>query len=148
MTNSEAVQGWAEILHFKYDFKQLHLAVPEIQSTTTLTHFNEEHYEMVGSTLPLCEYASAFEMYEQFAGTIDSEFGIVRGFKAGDAINICTNDPDIGRKITTLFLWPREQHYNLQYRTQNVQYSSKLPLCLVQRKEAFSSFVLQKNKNE
>jgi hypothetical protein len=140
MSNPECLNGWIEVLHFKHDPKELHKAKPIISNTYTLKNFSEEHYEMVGSVIPLCEYNSAFELYRQFTVPVDEEFRIPRIFRTYDAINLCLTDKRYGRKITTLVVWNKGQHHNLGFREQRVQYHPDYPHCLVIRQRPFRSF--------
>lgn len=146
MSNSDSINGWIEVLHFKHDPKDIHLAQPIIKDTASLKNFKESHYSMVGSTIPLCEYYSAFELYRQFAVPVDEEFKIPRVFGNYDAINLCMNDPKFGRKITTLLVWPKGQHHGINYREQRVQYHPDFPHCLVIRKRPFHSFAHRMQK--
>lgn len=140
VSNTECIQGWIEVLHFKSDPTELYAAEPPILNAGSLLNFKENHYELVGSTIPLCEYYSAFELYQQLSEPIDEEFGIPRCFREYDAINLCVNDAKFGRKITTLVVWPKGQQHKLEFREQRVQYHPKYPHCLVIRKKPFKSF--------
>ncbi len=137
---TNCVRGWIELLHFKGNPNALHAASPPILNTNSLENFVEEHYACVGSSIPLCEYYSAFEVYQQFVTKLDPEFNVPRPLRIYDAINLCVSDPVFGNKITTIILWSKKQYHNLQFRSQNVQYHPKFPECLVIRARPFESF--------
>jgi hypothetical protein len=138
-SNTECINGWIEILHFKWD--DLDSAYPILNTDNSLQGFKEEHYEVVGSPVPLCEYYSAFELYQQFAVPVDPEFNIPRSFKKYDAINLCMNDPKHGRKVTTLLVYPKEARHRLVYKGGSPQYHPDFPHCLVMRKKPFRAFL-------
>jgi hypothetical protein len=140
LNDTNCVRGWVELLHFKADANALHAADPPITSTNSLANFVESHYECVGSTLPLCEYYSAFEIYQQFAASTDEEFNVPRPFEQYDAINLCVSDPNFGNKVTTLMVWSKKHYHNIKFRASNVQYHPKYPHCLVIRNKPFKSF--------
>lgn len=139
--STDCIHGWLEILHFKYDIMELHTAPKPWPNSADLKTLSESHYEAVGGAIPLCEYYSAFELYQQFAVPVDPEFNIPRGFKALDAINICVNDPKFGRKTTTLIVLPKGAHSTVNYKEGRVQFHPKYPHCLVIRKTPFKSFL-------
>jgi hypothetical protein len=143
MDNSECINGWVELLHCKYTLKTYNQAATFINPINLKT-FTESHYDVVGSALPLCEYASAFEIYQQYAVEQDPEFHIPRPFRDYDAINLCVNDAVFGKKITTLIMVPKNAHTGTKYREQNVQYHPNFPHCLMIRKTPFKSLLMQK----
>ena len=101
---------------------------------------------MVGSTLPLCEYFSAIQIYRQYAVEIDREFNIPRPFDNYDAMNLCMQDPKYGNKIRTFIFYPKGQHYKVGYREQRLQYHPDFPHVLLVRKKPFASFVHKAKK--
>lgn len=141
MNSPECINGWVEILHCNYTVRDFGKSVPNV-STGNLKTFNENHYTLVGSSLPLCEYYSAFEIYQQFAVPVDSEFNIPRPFRDYDAINLCVDDPKFGRKITTLIVIPKKAQSRTLFKEQRVQYHPDFPHCLVIRKEPFKSMFM------
>lgn len=145
MTNSDCVQGWVEILHCKYteaDFLKPGLGI----NPSDMRTFNETHYDVVGSPLPLCEYYSAFDIYRQFAGPTDPEFGLPRPFRMYDAINLCVNDPHLGKKITTLVCVRKGAHVLTTYKTSRVNFHQDYPLALVIRSKPFKSLLASQLK--
>ena len=141
MTNSDCVQGWVEVLHCKYTEEEF--PTPSLGiCPSNLRTFNESHYTVVGSPLPLCEYYSAFDIYRQFAGTIDSEYGMPRPFRMYDAINLCVNDPKLGKKITTLIFVGKGAHVLMSYRTSRVNFHQDYPLAVVIRAKSFRSMLV------
>lgn len=143
VSNTECIQGWIEVLHCKHEAKDFHSITPQINPLHLKT-LKEAHYTCVGSPIPLCEYYSAFELYQQFAGTVDLEFNVPRAFQSYDAINLCVNDPKFGSKITTLIVVPKGAHINISYKEQRVQYHPDNAHCLVIRKSPFKSFLAKK----
>jgi hypothetical protein len=136
--NSNCIRGWIEILHFKWN-GILH-AVPPIDSDGSLENFKAEHYEVVGSPLPLSEYYSAFEVYKQFAGNIDKDINIPRPFKQYDAINLCLNDPRYNNTVTTLMVLPKGKQRYTTFHTGQPQYDNKHPHCLLKLEKPFNAF--------
>ena len=148
MSNMECINGWMEILQFKFGGSQIHTAVPPITNSFNLKNFKEEHYEMVGSPIPLCEYYSAFELYRQFVVAVDKEFNIPRPLATFDAINICMNDAKLGRRVTTLMLWNKSDFHQVVYREQRTQYHPDFKHCLLIRKNPFRSMAPRVASNE
>lgn len=140
-SSTDCVHGWFEILHFKYDISALHEAPKPWPNSADLQTLKEDHYTVVGSPIPLCEYYSAFELYQQYAVPVDSEFNIPREFRPLDAINICVNDVKFGRKTTTLIALPKGSHSGVNFKEGRVQFHPKYPHCLVIRKKPFRSFI-------
>ncbi len=134
------INGWIEILHFKTDPIKIHLAKPLLKSTDSLENFKEDHYNLVGSPIPMCEYDSALELYQQYAASVDLEFNIPRPFAENDAINFCMNDAKYGRRVTTFIIYPKVLQYLVKFREQRAQHHPGLPHCLLQRKQPFRSF--------
>lgn len=140
-SNTECINGWIELLHFKSDPDKIHLAKPLLKSTDSLENFKEAHYEMVGSHIPLCEYYSAIEVYKQFVVPIDKEFNIPRPLGDYDAMNLCMRDPKFGRKFLTFIFYPKGLQHAVKFREQRVQYHPDYPHVLLIRKEPFRSFL-------
>jgi hypothetical protein len=140
----ECINGWIEILHFKTDPRHLHLAKPLLRSTESLENFKEEHYDLVGSPIPLCEYHSIFELYQQYAAPVDQEFKIPRPFGEFDAINACMNDAKYGRKVITFILYPKGIHRTVKFRNKSMHHHPDFPHVLVQREVAFNAFFPRK----
>jgi hypothetical protein len=138
LTNSNCIRGWIEILHFKWP--GIAQAFPEISSDGSLENFKEEHYEVVGSPLPLSEYYSAFEVYKQFAGEIDKDINIPRPFRRYDAINLCLNDPRYDNTVTTLMVLPKGKQHHCTFHTGQPQYDNKHAHCLLKLKKPFNAF--------
>lgn len=140
-SNTECINGWIELLHFKTDPMQIHLAKPYLKCTDSLENFKEDHYQMVGSHIPLCEYYSAIEVYKQFVVPIDKEFRIPRPIGDFDAMNLCMSDPKFGRKLLTFIFYPKKFYHSVKFREQRVQYHPDYPHALLIRQEPFSSFL-------
>lgn len=145
-TNTECINGWIEILHFKWEHPRD--AIPSLMSDASLKNFKEEHYELVGSPIPLCEYYSAFELYQQYAVPVDPEFKIPRPFKKYDAINLCMNDSKYGRKVTTLMVYPKGMQHKVDFKEGNAQYHPDFPHCLIVRKKPFYAFLPRMRRDE
>lgn len=135
--NTECINGWIEVLHFKWDDI---MDAEGIISDASLKNFNESHYKLVGSPIPLCEYYSAFELYQQFSGSLEGCFNMPRAFKKYDAINLCMNDSKYGCKVTTLMVFPKGAQSRVGFKTGNAQYHPDYPHCLIKRKEPFYAF--------
>jgi len=141
VSQTECVNGWIEILHFKHNKDMQDLA--KISSSINLSNLKsikEEHYDVVGSPIPLCEYYSGFELYQQYAGNVDPEFNVPRGFKEYDAINLCVNDPNLGQRITTMVIVKKGAHVNLSYRKEPIQFHPDFQHALVIREKPLRSF--------
>jgi hypothetical protein len=138
LTNSNCIRGWIEILHFKWD-SILH-AEPKIYDDVSLENFKEDHYELVGSPLPLSEYYSAFEVYKQFAGNIDKDINIPRPFRNYDAINLCLNDPRYDNSVTTLMVLPKGKQHHCTFHVGQPQYDNKHRHCLLKLEKPFDAF--------
>ena len=134
------INGWIEILHFKTDPAKIHLAKPLLKSADSLEHFKEEHYNLVGSPIPMCEYYSAIEVYRQYVAPVDAEFNIPRPFQNFDAINLCMNDAKYGRGVTTFILYPKNCRFSVKFTEPRAQYHPDLPHCLLKRRQPFSAF--------
>lgn len=136
MPESESVQGWVELLHCKHSVSDFHRISSPINGCK-LSTLKEFHYTMVGSPIPLCEYYSAFEIYQQFAVPLDKEFNVPRPFEAYDAMNLCVVDPKFGKKVTTLIVLQKGAHIHVSFREQRIQYHPDFAHCLVIRKQPF-----------
>jgi hypothetical protein len=136
----ECINGWIEILHFKWEIKNFHKARPLIVCDDSLERFKEEHYDLIGSPIPLCEYNSVFELYQQYAMPVDPEFKIPRPFRNYDAINLCMNDAKHGRKVITFMVRYKGMRAGIKFRTGNVHYHHDFPFCLIQRQQSFGAF--------
>ena len=145
-SNTECINGWIELLHFKTDPSKIHLAKPILKSTGSLEHFKEAHYSMVGSHIPLCEYYSAIEVYKQYVVPIDKEFNIPRPIADFDAMNICMKDKRYGYKFLTYIFYPKGLHHSVEFREQRLQYHPDYPHVLLIRKEPFRSFMRAPNE--
>lgn len=52
-----------------------------------------DHYELVGSVLPVVEYDYPLEVVDQFSDpTVAKEYGLRRELRDGDVINVCSAD--------------------------------------------------------
>ena len=140
-SNTECIHGWIELLHFKTDPDQIHLAKPRHSGADSLKNFKEEHYQMVGSHIPLCEYYSAIEVYKQFVVPIDKEFNIPRPFGTFDAMNLCMRDPKFGRKFLTFIFYPKELRHKAKFTEGRAQFHPDYPHALLIRAEPFKSFM-------
>jgi hypothetical protein len=137
----ECINGWIEILHFKWEIKNFHKARPLIVCSDSLERFKEEHYDLVGSPIPLCEYDSVFELYQQYALSGDPEFKIPRPFRLFDAINLCMNDAKHGRKVITFMVWEKGNWGGgPKFKTGNAHYHRGFPCYLIQRQQPFGAF--------
>jgi len=124
-------QGWIEILHRKDG-----LPVPK-----KLMELTPNQYTQVGSNLPLCEYYSPVDVYQQFADKVDPDFGVPRSFRAYDAIVMCSEELN---RIVTMILIPRANDYGgLLHFDAHVQQTTELPMAMCSRPETFESFYLR-----
>jgi len=129
LEDNSYLHGWVEILHRLDD-------LPEPNNISELT---PDQYVQVGSNLPLCEYFSPIDIYHHFKEVDDLEFGIPRGFRAYDIVNLCSDEL---AKIATMVFIPRERMNELGYAGAHIQHVNELPLMMITRSNIFDSFYL------
>lgn len=127
------LNGWVEVLH-RYE---------DLSEPSTLLDLTFDQYEQVGSNLPLCEYYSPIDIYHHYKEVNDKEFGIPRGFRAYDAINLCSDELN---RIATMILIPQDRVLDMTYAGMHTQKLEELPLVMVTRPEIFESFYLKINE--
>lgn len=128
-TDPYYARGWVEILH-RLDGQP----TPE-----TVMDLTADQYIQVGSNLPLGEYYSPIDIYQQFKDDLDPVFRIPRGFRAFDAVNMCSDEIN---RIVTLILIPRTEDHKLVWAGSHVQQLPELPLMMITRPKIFESFYL------
>ncbi len=126
--------GWIELLHFKEGNSFLHAL-----RQGDLNQLREDEYTCVGSPLPLGEYQSVFEVYEQFSAQASAAGGIPRSMRAFDVINKCVNDYWLGSLVITMVLVPNHKVGDFWYPDCKVHTRPNFPLSLVRRSRSFRS---------
>ncbi len=127
-------KGWIELLHYKQGSSFL-----QALRQGNLNELKEDDYDVVGSPLPLGEYSSVFDVYEQFAKELPGEFGIPRTLRPFDVINKCVNDYWLGSLVITMVLVPNHKVGDFWYPDCKIHSRPNHPLSLVRRSHAFRS---------
>lgn len=102
-----SIRGWAEVLYLKDEFIDL-------LGRCNLPHsFTKEHYDVVGSWLPLQEYCKTYDIVRHFAGHVEDYVDVPRPIRAYDALNLCSIDP---RGLLSLLVVPAKYRANYDRR--------------------------------
>jgi len=127
-------KGWIELLHYKRGNSFLHAL-----RQGDLNQLKEEDYESAGSPLPLEEYSSVFDVYEQYAVEIERGFGVPRSLRPFDVINKCVEDYWLGSLVITMVLVPKHKVSDFWYPECKIHSRPNFPLALIRRSHAFHS---------
>lgn len=116
-------------------FRSTPLIAHEVNGVNLPHNMKQEDYTPVGSWLPTVEYLHAFDILEQFMGSVKGIYNVPRPIQAWDAINLCPLDPP---GIKTLLVIPADYVSDLS--ALHPQFKPGCALALITTPHTFQSF--------